>query len=115
MTNTIIDGNKAALAAFLLLALSACSTVQVGRNFDIGMFEVRAKAGETSQSQVRGWLGEPRSTGISLDKDGERFEEWIYYHGTGRMPKMEDAKLKLLQIRFDRNGVLRSYNWSGDN
>jgi hypothetical protein len=30
------------------------------------------------------------------------------------MPKMSDAQLKLLQIKFDQKGVLRAYNWSGE-
>ena len=47
-----------------------------------------------------------------MDKSGKLFDEWLYFFGTGRMPGMKDIKLKILQIRFDEAGVLRSYNWS---
>jgi hypothetical protein len=48
-----------------------------------------------------------------VDASGQRFEEWIYYHGEGQMPRLSGAKLKILQIRFDADGIVRAYNWSG--
>ena len=101
------------LAVFILF-LSACSTVQIGRDFNMRSFESMAKSGETTKTQVHDWLGAPKSTGMSIDKDGDAFEEWLYFYGTGTLPSMDNAKLKMLQIRFDKNGIVRSYNWSND-
>ena len=97
----------------LLMMLIGCSTLfHVGNDFDIALFESKAIAGETNKQQVRSWLGEPKSNGISQNTKGERLEEWGYLYGTGQIPGMKDTKLKILQIRFDKEGVLRSYNWS---
>jgi len=104
-----------ALFALLPIALAGCSNVNIGRDFDLQAFAARAEQGKTTQAQVRGWLGAPTSTGVVVDSSGERFEEWTYYYGGGRLPNMPDAHLKLLQVRFDRQGVVRAYNWSGDN
>ena len=108
---------KFILVPFLLLLtlLSGCSSVQVGRDFDVQLFNSLVKAGETTKIQVQGWLGKPGSTGMSLDKDGEVSEEWMYFHGAGTLPKMQDTKLKILQIRFSKKGVINSYNWSNRN
>jgi outer membrane protein assembly factor BamE (lipoprotein component of BamABCDE complex) len=105
-------GSKYIATLFLLLTLTACSTVQVGRDFDLHIFESKAMAGETKKEQVRNWLGKPNSTGISQESNGERLEEWGYFYGAGKLPNMTDAKLKTLQIRFDKKGLLRSYNWA---
>jgi len=101
-----------ALALLLMILLSACGTVQVGRDFDITAFESTAKVGETSKAQVIKLLGSPKSIGVMQEKSGERFDEWLYFFGTGRMPGMRDVGIKILQIRFDQAGKLRSYNWS---
>lgn len=101
----------------LLLVLSflaGCSNVQIGREFDLQTFASRVEYGKTTQEQVRGWLGAPVSTGTVVDTGGERFEEWTYYQGGGRLPNMPDAHLKILQIKFDRQGIVKGYNWSGD-
>ena len=102
------------LAVLFSVALAACGTVTIGQNFDLKTFEARVQRGATTQAQVRGWLGAPASTGINVDTAGERHDEWTYYYGEGRLPNAADASLKLLQIKFDRNGVVRGYNWSGD-
>ncbi|HYA37557.1 MAG TPA: hypothetical protein VEI74_04735 [Candidatus Methylomirabilis sp.] len=46
---------RVALSAIALLAavLGACSTVQVGRNFELSAFESKVQRGVTTQSQVR--------------------------------------------------------------
>ena len=106
------SGTKYIAALFLLMTLTACSTIQVGSDFDLRAFESNAQAGETKKEQVRNWLGEPKSTGISQESNGERLEEWGYFYGAGKLPNMTDAKLKTLQIRFDKKGILRSYNWA---
>ncbi len=106
--------SKAAYVAWLTVALGACSTVQVGRNFDLGVFESKVQRGVTTQAQVRGWLGAPAGVGVAVETGGERFDEWSYYYGEGQLPNMPDARLKILQIKFDRAGIVRGYNWSGE-
>lgn len=102
-----------AVIAPLALVLAACSTVRVGSEFDLKAFESKVQRGATTQAQVRGWLGAPTGTGIHVDVAGERYDEWTYYYGEGRLPDMGNAELKILQIKFDKNGVVRGYNWSG--
>jgi len=98
------------LLSFFLL--SACGTIKAGRDFDVGVFAAKVEQGVTTQANVRSWLGEPTSVGISLATDGERFDEWDYYFAEGELADMSTAKLKILQIKFDRQGKVRGYNWS---
>lgn len=102
------------LIIVMALGLSACGVARFGRDFDVGTFESRVERGKTTQEQVRGWLGEPVGVGITVDQSGERFHEWTYYYGETRLPNGADAFLKVLQIKFDRAGVVRAYNWSGE-
>ncbi len=92
---------------------AACSTVRVGSEFDLRTFESKVQRGATTQAQVRGWLGAPIGTGIHVDTGGERYDEWTYYYGKGTLPDMANAEFNILQIKFDKNGVVRGYNWSG--
>ena len=94
--------------------LTACGTVHVGRDFDISNFESKVQRGATTQAQVRAWLGSATNTGIAVDAQGERNEEWTYYFAHGRLPGMADAKFKMLQVRFDAQGKVLSYSWSGE-
>lgn len=103
-----------AVSAFAFL-ISACSTVQVGQNFDLHGFEVKVERGVSTQTQVRNWLGAPTGVGINVDTGGERFDEWTYYFASGKVSGMSDAKVKMLQIKFDKQGVVRGYNWSNSN
>jgi len=98
------------LLAALLLA--SCGTVQVGQDFDMRSFETKVERGVTTQNQVRAWLGAPTSTGINVDTGGERFDEWTYYSASGKLPDMAGAKVKILQIKFDQQGIVRGYYWS---
>lgn len=100
------------LFLFVTLQLTGCSSIQVGRDFDVQLFNSMVKAQTTTKAQVLGWLGSPNSTGIAVEKDGEKSDEWMYFYGTGSLSKMDDAKLKILQIRFSKNGTVNSYNWS---
>jgi len=101
------------IAAILLVSLlAACSTVRVGQDFDLRAFETRIERGVSTQTQVRTWLGAPTGTGVSVDTGGERFDEWTYYSASGRLPDMAGAKVKMLQIKFDKQGIVRAYNWS---
>jgi outer membrane protein assembly factor BamE (lipoprotein component of BamABCDE complex) len=97
------------LAAFLL---SACANAKLGRDFEMGVFAARVEQGNTTQNMVRSWLGEPVSIGASLATDGERFDEWAYYFAEGNMADMSTAKVKILQIKFDKQGKVRAYYWS---
>jgi len=97
---------------FAILLLNACGTARIGRDFDVGVFAAKLEQGVTTQSTVRSWLGEPTSVGVSLDTGGERFDEWAYYYAEGVMSDLSKAKVKILQIKFDKQGKVRSYNWS---
>lgn len=97
---------------FMILLLTGCGSIQIGRDFDVKAFENIAKVGETSKAQVRAVLGTPKSSGVSIEQDGERLVEWVYFYATGKVSAMDDAGLKILQVRFQQNGKLRSYNWS---
>ena len=110
MTNIL--RNSAIL--FIVLLLSACSTVGVkmGRDFDVDGFASRVEQGVTKQIDIRAWLGEPSSVGASLATDGERLDEWVYYFAEGELSDLSMTKVKILQIKFDKQGAVRSYDWS---
>jgi outer membrane protein assembly factor BamE (lipoprotein component of BamABCDE complex) len=112
--NRLSVDRRAALIFVCAMVLAACGSVQVGRDFDIAAFETKVHRGETTQAQVRTWLGVPANTGVAVDARGERNREWTYYFGRGSLPGMTDAKLKMLQVRFDDQGKVLSYSWSGE-
>jgi hypothetical protein len=101
-------------AAAAALLLAACGTLQAGRDFDLPAFQARVQRGVSTQAEVRAWLGAPNGTGVSVETGGERFEQWNYFHGTAPAQGTEPARLKLLQVKFDAQGVVRAYNWSGE-
>ena len=41
-----------------------------------------------------------------MDTGGERFDEWTYYFASGKLPDMLGAKVKILQIKFDKQGIV---------
>jgi hypothetical protein len=102
------------LPVSLLLLVTACSTVQFGREFDPATFESRVERGVTTRESVRSWLGEPSARGAAVNEQGVRFEEWSYYYGHGKLSSMQDAQLRFLQVRFDAQGRVASYSWTGD-
>lgn len=106
---------RTALISLIALFFAACSTAYVGQNFDLHAFETKIERGVSTQSQVRAWLGAPTGTGVNVDTGGEWFDEWTYYYGSGRLPDMAGAKVKILQIKFDKQGIVRGYNWSNPN
>jgi outer membrane protein assembly factor BamE (lipoprotein component of BamABCDE complex) len=108
----MMNSSRISLLLVAVLLLGACGSIKVGRDFDVGVFAAKLEQGVTTQVQVRSWLGEPTSAGISLSSDGERLDEWDYYYAEGQMSDMSSAKLKILQIKFDKEGLVRSYNWS---
>lgn len=98
----------------LALLLSACGTFQVGHDFDLATFNAKVDRGATTQLQVQSWLGAPDSTGVSVETNGERYAQWTYYYGAGSLSGPTNARVKTLQIKFDRAGIVRAYNWSGE-
>ena len=105
---------QAKAVAPMLLLLCACATVQMGQYFDLAAFGAKVQRGTTTQAEVRAWLGAPSGVGVSVESNGDRYEQWTYYHGEGHLPSMADARLKILQIKFDQAGVVRAYDWSGE-
>ena len=97
------------------MTLIGCTTIQIGQNFKLHTFINNAEPDKIYKNQVIKWLGKPMSTGIALEADGQRLSEWSYFYGTGKLPKMEKAKIKTLQIRFNDKGVLHSYNSTSGN
>ena len=104
--------SRTASISIITFLLAACGTAQVGRDFDVHSVEMKIERGITTQSQVRAWFGAPTSTGINVDTGGERFDEWTYYFASGKLPGMSNAKLKMLQVKFDKQRTVRGYNWS---
>jgi len=104
---------RTTIAVFLALLLSACGSFQIGGNFDLAAFESKVERGKSTQADVQRWLGAPDSRGVSVETDGARYTQWTYYYGTGNLSGPTNARVKLLQVKFDRAGVVRAYNWSG--
>lgn len=98
------------LVIFMLLA--ACGTIQVGNDFDLNRFESRVQRGVTTKAQVRAWLGNPGSTGVAVESSGQRLQKWTYYYGSGDVAGTKKAKLKYLEVQFDRDDKVIAYNWS---
>jgi outer membrane protein assembly factor BamE (lipoprotein component of BamABCDE complex) len=105
---------KTIATGMLWLLLGGCSTVQFGRDFDPRQFDANVERGTTRREVVRAWLGEPATTGVAVDAQGERLEEWTYYYGHGTLPSLQDTRLKILQIKFDPQGRVYSYSWTGE-
>lgn len=104
---------RAVLMGSTLLLAAGCASVEVGQPFDLGSFDKKVQQGVTTQDEVRAWLGAPAGTGTSVESSGERYAQWTYYHGKGRLPRITDPRFEMLQIKFDERGVVRAYNWSG--
>ncbi len=98
-------------AAFLLSACSATSFT-VGSDFNAASFTSRVERGSTSKDQVRSWLGEPNGTGVRIETDGQRYDEWTYYYASGNFSDVSATRLKTLQIKFDTRGIVQGYDWS---
>jgi hypothetical protein len=98
----------------ITLLLTACSATafHVGNDFDVMVFSNRVTRGTTSQTEVRSWLGVPASTGVRVETDGARYEEWTYYFAAGTLSNVSGTQLKSLQIKYDTRGIVQGYNWS---
>jgi hypothetical protein len=96
------------------IALAGCATgwFHVGSDFDLNAFTSHVERGVTTKDQVRSWLGAPPATGIDVDTSGQRFDEWTYYYGEGRMSSLSDTTLKSLQVKFDSKGIVQGWELS---
>ncbi len=99
------------ISAVLLTACSATSFT-VGNDFNAASFTSRVERGTTSKDQVRAWLGEPNGTGVRIETDGKRYDEWTYYYASGNFSDVSATRLKTLQIKFDTQGIVQGYDWS---
>lgn len=94
------------------LLMTGCASLQLGHDFDLQAFTTQVEVAKTSQADIRSWLGEPVSTGFSVHDDGQRAAKWTYYYASGKLPKLANARLKILEIQFDAQLKVESYNWS---
>ncbi|MDH5546643.1 MAG: hypothetical protein OEZ43_13700 [Gammaproteobacteria bacterium] len=101
--------------SLIFVLASACATIQFGTDFNPKDFEAWVKRGETTQAQVKGKMGEPTSTGAVVEMDGTYYTRWTYYYGKGKIHKLKDANLKVLEIRFNSHKQVVSFNWSAPN
>ena len=105
-------GNSLILNATTALLLTACNAIEVGADFDVQAFENRVKQHVSTKADVNSWLGNPGSTGTVMNSDGSKQEKWVYFYGTGSVSGKTPATIKMLEIQFDGNGKVVSYNWS---
>jgi len=107
------NGKTAASLCFiaLFILLQAC-TVKFGHDFNPKEFHDWVKQGETTAKEVREKLGAPTSQGMVMEGDGKTLKRYIYYYGKGKISNMKDAKFKMLEVRFDENNQVHSFNWS---
>lgn len=103
-----------ASAWMLATVLGGCSMgwFHVGSDFDVNAFTSRVDRGVTTRDQVRAWLGAPPSTGVNVDTNGQRYEEWTYYFVEGRASSLSDTTVKSLQVKFDSKGIVQGWDVS---
>lgn len=97
-----------------LALLGGCASFQLGHDFNLEQFANQIQHGVTSQSEVKSWLGTPQSQGVVVDRDGEKLQRWLYYYSQGKLNDISNTRMKTLEVQFDQNGIVRSYNWSGE-
>lgn len=100
------------ILAVVALLLSACAMVQFGHDFDIKAFEHNVERMVTTKKEVKQWLGAPSSRGYVVSDKGERSEKWGYFYGSGKLPDLNKATLKMLEVEFHHQGIVQRYNWS---
>jgi hypothetical protein len=104
---------KTTLMIVAVTLLAGCGTLQVGREFDLNTFATRVQRGASTQSDVRAWLGEPGSIGMSVEADGEQSVRWVYFHGAGKIGGQENTKIRMLEVFFDAQNRVKRYSWIG--
>lgn len=82
--------------------LPAPTAVAITR-VDFAAIEAHLKRNTTNQLQVHSLLGAPDAVGVSVEASGARYEEWLYHLGP--------TKASTLEIKFNRQGVVRGYRW----
>lgn len=102
----------------LALAVSACAgnnavlpaptAVSIVR-VDLAAIESKLKRNATNQLQVHALLGAPHAVGTSVETNGARYEEWLYYLKNSN--PMGPGVTPTLEIKFDRQGIVRGYRW----
>jgi len=100
-------------AGCALLLLGGCASFQAGNDFDLDRFASHIKQNITTDAEIKNWLGTPQSKGVVVNKDGEELQRWLYFYSKGTLGDMGNAYIKTLEVQFDQNGIVRSYNWSG--
>ena len=88
--------------------LPAPTAVAIKR-VDFAAIEAKLKRNTTNQLQVHSLLGAPDAVGVTVEASGARYEEWLYYLGPANVPAR--GKSSTLEIKFNRQGVLRGYRW----
>ena len=101
----------------IAVTIASCGGVQVqfGRDINLEAFKNQIQRGVTVRHDIELWLGVPQGVGLAIEADGTIFREWTYYYGNGNLSKMENAHFKLLQIKFDDQGIVRAYRFSDQN
>lgn len=91
-----------ALAALVVLGSTGC--ISVGRHFPTGPIP-QLHIGKSTQQQVLDTFGPPWRTGID---DGQRTWTYGYY----RYSLFSSPIARDLVIKFDRQGIVSSYNYN---
>ena len=103
---------KTTLIPLLMLTVSGCASFELGHDIDTSYFEQHVKRNETTQGEVLKWLGTPTSKGTVMDNTGKKYGRWVYYYGKGKLNKLSKTDIKTLEVQFEKDGTVSSYNWS---
>lgn len=109
-----MNKTKIISAACGLLLLSGCASFQLGSDFNLTQFASSVEHGVTTKEEIKQWLGNPQSTGVVVDREGEKLTRWLYYFSKGNMSDMSNTRMKTLEVQFDQSGVVRAYDWIGE-
>ena len=101
-------------AASGLLLLSGCASFKLGNDFDLTHFAANVEHGATTKSDIQQWLGAPQSTGMVVNREGEKLQRWLYYYSQGKLSSMQNTRMKTLEIQFDQQGIVQAYDWIGE-
>ena len=89
--------------------LPAPTAVSIAR-VDFAAIEAKLTRNATNQLQVHSLLGAPDAVGVSVETNGARYEEWLYYLGPASASAPRGWR-STLEIKFNRQGVVRGYRW----
>jgi len=109
---TPIERLAAALTCCALLGACGTTGFAVGSNFDLDAFASHVQRGATTQDQVQAWLGSPSATGVSVETSGQQYVQWTYYFAEGALSSLSTTKLKTLQVKLDKQGIVQGYELS---